>query len=1013
MAASDSSLSWAERARKANSAKQPAARPIHQPSQPQLQQPHHSLHHNSPPRPPANGSPIEDPKPQQKPPVLNVWDVRKEQMAAAAARSTSQRSAPSTSAPLPAQPTQDPSADAPPMEASQSAPTESTPNKSASVLTTDPDDDPFVVRIPPNRERNPITVPTLDDSEAWPEVGKSSTVKSNKAPEKDDHDCREPSHPAGATPKKSEKKWIPLSAEEWQGSAEHKQRPHSNKNGHFGPAHHSKNLHTINGASSSTAQSRNHSGHNSVSQSASQSRINSRTGSVQSSPCVPRNKRLPQDESIVPPSDANLIPNGSLAFAPGMQPYAETHPGASGHVPMAYPTPVYGADTGLAPYYSRQHPSFPPHHYSYSSAHSPSNASYRSSHDNTPPIYPPPPPIHYPGVGAPYSMYPPYGPYDYGMTSPQQSYPYWNGNLAEPNQSYSAPYLPQVMGSPRPPMQQYNVPSSSSSQSERYVQQSDRVPLPPERSQAVAGYVTATPLDEGNRKGAVAFGSIADSTRSPAPSFPHPSDEKVETIMETVEKKMAIFTIGMSESEVGHARLRSRTRSSKARSRTSMAGSPTVDAGEKLVVGAVEDIKVIDLTDKETTWKFGFAEGGVSPPVPPRELPSAPETQASSSAVTPLSSISASLPFDVSLASSLPSNHPSGVLAQNAPLGQDVTLQSDRDTDESDAFKVRDYGYGFGSGTNPVADGRDQKSMREHREKPERECAEQDQDREERTKDGYKSRRGGYGNYVYERGGGGYRRGRGSNGFTRGYNRGFHHRGGVHMPRHPQAPSQLASPSQFQSPILPMGDSANGYYTPSQPSFPYDAYGPAQVHSAPVQVPPPSASAPPLPAPQSQLSFPLDSTRYWLLGQLEYYLSPQNLAQDFYLRQQMDSKGWVAITTLASFNRVKNLTHDYQFVKDVLTLSMVLTVRGDYVRMHGWERFVLPNAAPSKVEPSEHDGGFAPDVGSEFIEYNSVAGNGDEAEHGEDLEEEEEEEDVVFVMGKEAGWSPQAARHHT
>jgi la-related protein 1 len=42
-----------------------------------------------------------------------------------------------------------------------------------------------------------------------------------------------------------------------------------------------------------------------------------------------------------------------------------------------------------------------------------------------------------------------------------------------------------------------------------------------------------------------------------------------------------------------------------------------------------------------------------------------------------------------------------------------------------------------------------------------------------------------------------------------------------------------------------------------------------------------------VPAPLSTLSFPLDTTRYYLLGQLEYYLSPQNMAQDFYLRKQV------------------------------------------------------------------------------------------------------------------------------
>lgn len=42
-----------------------------------------------------------------------------------------------------------------------------------------------------------------------------------------------------------------------------------------------------------------------------------------------------------------------------------------------------------------------------------------------------------------------------------------------------------------------------------------------------------------------------------------------------------------------------------------------------------------------------------------------------------------------------------------------------------------------------------------------------------------------------------------------------------------------------------------------------------------------------MPMPQTALHFPLDTTRYYLLGQLEYYLSAQNLATDFFLRQQV------------------------------------------------------------------------------------------------------------------------------
>lgn len=64
----------------------------------------------------------------------------------------------------------------------------------------------------------------------------------------------------------------------------------------------------------------------------------------------------------------------------------------------------------------------------------------------------------------------------------------------------------------------------------------------------------------------------------------------------------------------------------------------------------------------------------------------------------------------------------------------------------------------------------------------------------------------------------------------------------------------------------------------------------------------------------------------------------------------MDARGWIPISLIASFNRVRQLTQDVQLVKDVLYLSSLVQVRGNMVRMGGWEPFVLPDAAPSTVE---------------------------------------------------------------
>ena len=63
----------------------------------------------------------------------------------------------------------------------------------------------------------------------------------------------------------------------------------------------------------------------------------------------------------------------------------------------------------------------------------------------------------------------------------------------------------------------------------------------------------------------------------------------------------------------------------------------------------------------------------------------------------------------------------------------------------------------------------------------------------------------------------------------------------------------------------------------------------------------------------------------------------------------MDSRGWIPISLIASFNRVKKLTLDTNLVKEVLYLSSMVQVRDDWVRMGGWERFVLPDAEESVV----------------------------------------------------------------
>jgi la-related protein 1 len=68
----------------------------------------------------------------------------------------------------------------------------------------------------------------------------------------------------------------------------------------------------------------------------------------------------------------------------------------------------------------------------------------------------------------------------------------------------------------------------------------------------------------------------------------------------------------------------------------------------------------------------------------------------------------------------------------------------------------------------------------------------------------------------------------------------------------------------------------------------------------------------------------------------------------------MDSEGWIDISMIASFNRVRSLTPDVDVVRDVMEMSVYLDVRKDKVRLANGEakRWVLPDAKVSIFAPS-------------------------------------------------------------
>jgi len=79
----------------------------------------------------------------------------------------------------------------------------------------------------------------------------------------------------------------------------------------------------------------------------------------------------------------------------------------------------------------------------------------------------------------------------------------------------------------------------------------------------------------------------------------------------------------------------------------------------------------------------------------------------------------------------------------------------------------------------------------------------------------------------------------------------------------------------------------------------------------------------------------------------EYYFSLDNLCKDMFLRKHMDSKGFVFLSVLANFNRIRQLTQDMELIKLVCLNSVTIEIRTgedgiDRLRKNeGWQQWVL------------------------------------------------------------------------
>lgn len=182
----------------------------------------------------------------------------------------------------------------------------------------------------------------------------------------------------------------------------------------------------------------------------------------------------------------------------------------------------------------------------------------------------------------------------------------------------------------------------------------------------------------------------------------------------------------------------------------------------------------------------------------------------------------------------------------------------------------------------------------------------------------------------------------------------LHPQWGVRPYARPPVAAQLISPPPpprtFNHNMGYPDMSSTIYYVPTPP-HPDSLRGlPFAPHPAPV------------PAPPVMFFHAPDPQRAMLLKQIDYYFSPENLCKDTYLRNYMDDQGWVHISVIAGFNRVKQLTNNIPYIIDTLRSSSVVEVQGDKIRRRNdWSIWVLNkanNLGSSSGSPSPTTAGY-------------------------------------------------------
>ncbi|KIV88957.1 hypothetical protein, variant [Exophiala mesophila] len=163
-------------------------------------------------------------------------------------------------------------------------------------------------------------------------------------------------------------------------------------------------------------------------------------------------------------------------------------------------------------------------------------------------------------------------------------------------------------------------------------------------------------------------------------------------------------------------------------------------------------------------------------------------------------------------------------------------------------------------------------------------------------------------------------------------------------PRSQSIPVQMVYPQYYQT----GHNVAHGL-----PPLQTDGYGYPQM---PLQ--PGIMSAMPYNEPLNQLAL-----MSMVVTQIEYYFSIDNLCKDVFLRKHMDGQGWVPLSVITNFKRIKTLTEENMAIETLRFICQ--TVRSvdflpgidgdDRLRSRdNWRDFVLP--PEERFESARHDG---------------------------------------------------------